>query len=137
MRTPQFLRFCAAGFAATATHVAVFVMLVEALAVPPWLAAVPAFMAAVTVSYRANRRWTFGATASGQTCFPRYLLVAAGGAGANAGMTFIVVNLLGWWYGAALAVALVAIPPATFLLAKTWVFAGKENRATTAAETEG
>lgn len=101
-----------------------FVLLVEAFAMPPLGAAVLAFLVAVTVSYKVNRRWTFGMTLmeQGGAYLNKYLLVATGGIFVNAGITYVVVNVLGYWYGFALALTLIVVPPTTFVLAKTWVF---------------
>ena len=117
-----FVRFGIVGVAATFIHVAVFSLLVELFGVAPVAASVPAFVTAMLASYGVNRRWTFAAQGSHRVHLPRYALVALIGLGLNVLITYVVVNLLGYWYGLALAVVVTVVPAATFLLNRNWAF---------------
>ena len=116
------IRFGIAGICATLTHIAVFVVLVELLALKPLWASVPAFLAALAVSYGMNYAWTFQATGPHQAMFPRFVLVALTGLGLNLVIVWLVVDLGGYWYGYALAAVIAFVPLITFLLSKWWVF---------------
>ena len=116
------LRFAVSGGLATLTHVSVFVMLVEWFAVRPLLAATPAFVVALIVSYGMNYHWTFAVTGPHRIMLPRYVAVALLGLALNLGITYVVVDKLGGWYGYALILIVLCVPLVTFLLSKFWVF---------------
>ena len=111
------------GVLATATHVAVFAALVEAGRVAPVLASVPAFLAALLLSYFANHHWTFGARGAHATHMPRFTAVSILGLCLNTAITYGVVDVLGWWYGIALAAVILIVPAFTFLLNRRWTYA--------------
>lgn len=137
MRSPLlalgFVRFGIVGLASTFIHVAVFSMLVELFGVAPVAASVPAFFTAMLASYGVNHRWTFGAQGSHRVYLPRYTLVALTGLCLNVLITYVVVNVLGYWYGFALATVVTVVPAATFLLNLNWAF--KIEPASTKQET--
>lgn len=117
-----FVRFGIVGIASTFIHVAVFSLLVELFVVAPVAASVPAFFTAMLASYSVNHRWTFGAQGSHSVHLPRYAVVALTGLGLNVLITYVVVNLLGYWYGLALAVVVTVVPAATYMLNRNWAF---------------
>jgi putative flippase GtrA len=116
------IRFAISGGLATLTHITVFVALVEWLQLRPLYASVPAFLAAVVVSYTLNYRWTFRADGPHQVLFPRFVLVALAGLVLNLLITYLVVDLGHFWYGYALVAIILIIPVTTFLLSRFWVF---------------
>ena len=116
------IRFAISGGLATLTHITVFVLLVEWLLMRPLYASVPAFLAAVGVSYGMNYRWTFDAQGPHQVMLPRFVLVALAGLGLNMLITWLVVDVGHYWYGYALAAIVVSVPLVTFSLSKWWVF---------------
>lgn len=126
MRPPllglSFVRFGIVGIASTFIHVAVFSLLVELFGVAPVAASAPAFFIAMIASYVVNHRWTFGAQGSHRIHLPRYVVVALISLGLNVLITYVVVNLLGYWYGLALAFVVSVVPAATFLLNRNWAF---------------
>ncbi len=117
-----FLRFAITGALATLTHVLVFVALVELLATAPVLANIVAFLGALLVSYGLNYHWTFGSSGEHGVMLPRYAVVAVTGLCLNVGITFLVVNVGGYWYGYALMAVVTIVPLFTFLVSKGWVF---------------
>jgi putative flippase GtrA len=116
------LRFGVSGALATATHVLVFVTLVEWLRVAPVLASVPAFCTALLVSYGLNYHWTFDARGPHGIMLPRFAVVSGSGLGLNVLITYAVVDVAGYWYGYALLLVVTVVPLLTFLLSKHWVF---------------
>lgn len=116
------LRFGVSGGLATATHVSVFVLLVEWLGLRPLLAAGPAFVLAMLVSYGMNYHWTFSVSGPHRIMLPRYVVVALLGLGLNLGITYAVVDVADDWYGYALLLVVMIVPLVTFLLSKFWVF---------------
>jgi len=121
------LRFAVSGGLATATHVLVFVMLVEWLSVRPIWAAAPAFVVALFVSYGMNYHWTFSASGLHRILLPRFVAVALLGLVLNLGITYAVVDVAHYWYGYALLLVVLLVPVMTFLLSKFWVFKEKSD----------
>jgi putative flippase GtrA len=116
------VRFALSGGLATLTHVTVFVVLVEWLTLRPVFAATPAFVFALLVSYAMNYHWTFSASAPHRIMLPRFVVVALLGLGLNLGITYVVVDVAGYWYGYALLLVVTLVPLVTFLLSHFWVF---------------
>ena len=123
-----FVRFGAFGALATLIHVVVFAVLVEKFHFAAVMASVPAFLCAMLVSYAANSKWTFRASAGHGTHLPRYAMVSLVGLGLNTLITYIVVNVMGLWYGFALMIVVTAIPVITYLLNRHWTFGGGSAR---------
>lgn len=126
LRLPLFnrslIRFGLVGTATTLIHVTVFSSLVELFEITPVAASVPAFIASMLASYGANRRWTFRAQGAHRTLLPKYAIVALGGLGLNLLITYLVVNLMGCWYGLALALVVAVVPTVTFIANRHWAF---------------
>ncbi|MCF6339055.1 MAG: GtrA family protein [Gammaproteobacteria bacterium] len=121
------LRFAVSGGLATVIHVGVFVFLVEGFALRPVLAAAPAFVFALFVSYGMNYHWTFSASAPHRIMLPRFVVVALLGLVLNLGITYAVVDVAHYWYGYALLLVVLLVPLTTFLLSKFWVFNERDN----------
>ena len=121
------LRFAVSGGLATVVHAGVFVSLVEWFALRPVLAAAPAFVFALFVSYGMNYHWTFSASAPHRVMLPRFVVVALLGLALNLGITYAVVDVAHYWYGYALLLIVLLVPLVTFLLSKFWVFNKQDN----------
>jgi len=121
------LRFAVSGGLATVIHVGIFIFLVEWFALRPVLAAAPAFVFALFVSYGMNYHWTFSASAPHRIMLPRFVVVALLGLALNLGITYAVVDVAHYWYGYALLLVVLFVPLATFLLSKFWVFNEQDN----------
>ncbi|MCK5639212.1 MAG: GtrA family protein [Gammaproteobacteria bacterium] len=115
-------RFGVTGVLATATHTLVMVAFVEWLEVSPVFAVIPAFLAALLVSYVFNYRWTFKASAPHRIMLPRFLLVALNGLMLNLLIIYWVVDVANYWYGYGLILVVIIVPLITFALSKFWVF---------------
>ncbi len=116
------LRFGVSGALATLCHVTVFVLLVEWFGTRPVLAAGPAFLLAMLVSYGMNYHWTFTVSGPHRLLLPRFTAVALLGLGLNLGITYLVVDILHGWYGYALLLVIMIVPLVAFSLSKFWVF---------------
>ena len=116
------LRVAVSGGLATVMHVGVFVFLVEWFALRPVLAATPAFVFALFVSYGMNYHWTFSASSPHRRMLPRFIMVALLGLALNLGITYAVVDVGHYWYGYALLLIIFFVPLMTFFLSKFWVF---------------
>ncbi len=107
---------------ATLTHVLVFIFAVELLGMRPVIAVVIAFLLALILSYFGHLRWTFNAASSHGSQLVRFFVVAVLGLGANASITYLIVDVFYYWYGLALVLTITAVPILTFYLSKYWVF---------------
>lgn len=114
--------FAGVGVLATLLHVAVAALAHWALGLAPQGANLAGFAVASAVTYYGNQRWTFGGRARHAAAARRFPVMAAASLGASSLVTWLATALLGWSYGAALALVAVTVPGLTFLLAKIWVF---------------
>ena len=127
------LRFGVSGVVATATHVILFASLVELLSVAPVVATSFAFCVSLLVSYGLNYHWTFAASGSHRVMLPRYAAVATLGLALNIAITYVIVDIFGYWYGYALMAVISVVPLMSFFLSKFWAF-GDNRRADTQGE---
>ncbi len=118
----QFIKFGIAGLAATLIHVLVVFILVEMAGWNPVLATFPAFLFALAGSYLINHRWTFAAMGEHGRHFPRYAVIAMMGLGLNLLLMALAVNVLHLGYAWGLALVLMVVPLAGFLLQRNWSF---------------
>jgi putative flippase GtrA len=120
--TRQILRFGLIGGLATLAHLSVAVALVEGAAFPVLRANALAFLAALLLSYLGNRIWTFDGGGTHRRDFSRFALVALTCLAVNQAIVYGAVEALGWDYRLALAIVVLVIPAASFLLNRQWVF---------------
>lgn len=124
----QLARFCLVGGSGYVVNLAVFALCLAAGS-GHRVAAVAAFLVAVTNNFVWNRRWTFDASdghAGGQAA--RFLTVSV----LAFGLSFVLLELLaegGWGPGGlpelgAQAVAIIAVTPVSFAGNRLWTFSG-------------
>lgn len=89
----QFVRFAAIGVAATATHYAILIALVEAGGQRPLLATTIGFCFGTLVSYALNRRYTFQAGNAGAWSFAKFFILYAVGMALNAAIMAGLIDL--------------------------------------------
>jgi putative flippase GtrA len=119
-----FFWYTLAGGMATAVHYIVLVVLVELFDLSPAPSAVLGALCGAAVSYILNRRLTFPGTVVGhRLAVIRFLLVAAAGAALNGGLVWAGVQLLGWHYLLAQALATIVVLGLSYRLNRSWTFA--------------
>lgn len=118
--------FAAVGLTATGVHVAVALALRGLAGLAPLSANLAAYLCAVGVSYLGNARLTFGRPAMDRGQFLRFLVVSLLGLACTQGLTWLLVERLGWPFAWGLAVVAVATPAMTFTAAKLWAFASPD-----------
>ncbi len=130
MRNPrhwmQLLRFCAVGASGYVVNLAVFALCVHALDLDDRLAAVAAFLVAVTNNFAWNRVWTFDSP-EGRRRFQalRFLAVSIGAFLFGAVILEALVSGAGADPLPAQAVSIVCATPLSFLGNKLWSFRGR------------
>lgn len=120
----RFLKFALTGAMAAAVHLVSVLVLVESAAMAPLRANLAGFALAFLCSYAGHRRLAFRDNAARhRQALPRFLLVAVAGLALNQLLFALLLAYAGlpWLLALALVIVLVAI--ATFLLSRAWAFA--------------
>ncbi|MDX8405476.1 MAG: GtrA family protein [Mariprofundus sp.] len=120
--TGQILRFGLVGIMATTTHISTVLLLVEQGDWGPLWANCVAFSLAVCVSFTGHYHWTFNASSSYATAFPKFITVALLGLGLNQTIMFSLLSILGLDYRLGLAAVIMVVPAIIFLASKYWAF---------------
>lgn len=120
----QFFWYLVSGGIATAVHYAVLVALVELSGLSPAPSAAIGTLCGACVSYLLNRRTTFRTSSAGHGhAVPRFTAIVLLGAFLNGVLVWLGVNILGWHYLLAQALAIVLVVGLTFRLNRIWTFA--------------
>ncbi len=117
----QLTRFGLVGIAATLVHIGV-AWLVHATGASPLLANAAGFLAAFALSYLGHFYWTFSQREGHPKRLPRFVVVAGVGFALSNAIVWGAVVLVGAPFELALAVILVSVPTATWLLSRLWAF---------------
>ena len=114
--------FAVVGAVATLTHVAAATTARELGHLAPLQATFVGYLTAVGVSYFGNARLTFRRRALHGPQFMRFVVVSLLGLGVSMGLTWLLVQRLGWAFIAAQCVVAVAVPVLSFVLSRAWAF---------------
>ena len=118
----QLRRFAGVGLAATLLHVAT-ALAASRLGLSPQAANAAGFAAALGLSYLGHGRFTFAADLEHRRHGPRFLATAGLGLVLSSALTQAIAVWLGAPFAVAMGVVALAVPAATFLLCRLWVFA--------------
>lgn len=117
------VRFALVGALATAVHFVVAVLLVRAAGWTPPVANIGGFAAAFVVSFVGQWRFTFAAGAlPWQRVLPRYFAISVAAFAVNAAAYGLLLRHSPLRFDVALALVLVAVAGATFVLSRAWAF---------------
>ncbi|SHI59067.1 GtrA family protein [Wenxinia saemankumensis] len=119
----QMLRFGAVGLAATIVHAAAALAAQAALGLPDLAANLAGFAAAVGVSYLGHARVTFRRPGADAGQALRFLCVAGLALAVSSAIT-LAADRAGLDFALAMALVVLIVPPANYLAAKAWAFAG-------------
>ncbi len=119
----QLTRFAGVGAAATLVHVIVALFFSAVLEFPPQAANGAGFLAAVTFSYLGHGQFTFAAQLEHRFHAPRFLAASGLGLVLSSTITHVMTAWLDAPFAWAMGIVAVAVPVATFVLFKIWVFA--------------
>lgn len=117
--------FIAVGCTAAALHFAVVLALVHWLSLPPLVANVGGWLLALGVSFIGHWRLSFAdqRAPAGRAAL-RFVAVSAGAFAVNEAVYALLLGFSGVGYQLALAITLVAVAFATFVLSRHWAFRG-------------
>ena len=114
--------FAVVGGLATLTHVAFALAARKLAGLTPLEANLVGYLAAVGVSYLGNARFTFRRAVLHGPQFVRFVVVSLAGLALTQGLTWLLVERLGWPFWAGLGVVAVAVPALSFVLQRIWAF---------------
>jgi putative flippase GtrA len=123
----QFLKFGVVGALATATHVSLYVLLVEWPELDPLTSNFLAFCVALLVTFLGNYHWTFAEEVrSGKLkrlrSFLKLSLAALTGLALNSAIVVLIVDILRLEYLLAIPFMVTLVPVVTFLITRLWAF---------------
>jgi len=118
----QVSRFAGIGALATIVHVVTALLAAELFRLAPQAANGSGFAVAVTLSYFGHGKITFGASLEHRFHAPRFLAVSTFGWAISSAITEVISVRLGAPLAIAMGVVALAVPAATFLVCKFWVF---------------
>ena len=117
------VRYGIAGVAATIVYAGTVAALVELAGTGPVAAAALATLLVMVSSYAVNRAWVFDTDRPHASAFGRFAGASALSIALNAGLMYLSVQVLGWWYVAGLALTTAVVPPTNFVINYLWCFA--------------
>ena len=120
----QLVRFAIVGASGYVVNLGVFTALVHGASVDYKLAAVAAFVVALSNNFVWNRAWTFSDASGGHAGFQaaRFCVVSLAAFGFNLVVLFALVEGIGMQKVLAQAIAIAAATPMNFLGNKLWSF---------------
>jgi putative flippase GtrA len=119
--------FLVVGGAAALVHQVVVIALVETSLVAPSAANVPGFLTAWLVSYVGHRRFTFRSNAPHARSAPRFFAISLTAFFVNQAMYMTLLKATPLHYAVALFLTLLTVAAGTFVLSRSWAFAGESN----------
>lgn len=120
---PPALRFIAIGCAAAAVHFSVVWLLVEHSGMGPLVANVLGWLVAFGVSFAGHYHWTFAHHAvHWRAALPRFFALSAMGFAVNEAAYALALRFSPWRYDVLLALVLIGVAFATYVLGKLWAF---------------
>jgi len=118
----RILRFGGVGIVATLTYVVVTTALIELLAASIMTATVIGNLTAILVSYFGHLHVTFQVPPYHRIFLPRFLFTAAVGMLINVGIAWLFSVVFAIPYQAIIAIVLVALPLASYLVSRYWIY---------------
>ena len=117
----QLGRFASVGLAATLLHVVV-ALTSSRFGLSPQAANAAGFASALGLSYVGHGRFTFGTELEHHRHGPRFLATAALGLVLSSALTQVIAVWIGAPFAVAMGAVALAVPGATFVLCRIWVF---------------
>lgn len=119
----QLMRFAGVGGLATLVHVCVALIANSVFGLEGLAANFAGFTAAVLLSYFGHARITFQTRPDHAQHMPRFLFVSLVGLLTSSSVVWLITERLGHGFGLSMVLVAIAVPLASFLAMKFWVFA--------------
>ena len=110
------------GMLSTVVHVLSGLLAHYRAGLSPFNANIVAYCAGFLVSYFGHRNFTFRSPGRISRSMPRFLAIALAGLLMSQAIVWLVVSMAGLAYWFALAVIVMTVPPATYVLGRIWAF---------------
>ena len=118
----KFAAYVVAGFAATATHYVVMVVLINQLRLPEVVASSIGFLAGACVKYPLNYWAVFASEQAHHVAIPRFIISLAIGFALNALLFAILLRALDVHYMVSQVLTTGTVLFVNYLLARYWIF---------------
>ena len=119
----QLVRFAGVGGLATLVHVCVALFANSVFGLEGLAANFAGFIAAVLLSYFGHAKITFQAQADHTQHMPRFLFVSLVGLMTSSSVVWLITERMGQGFGLSMVLVAIAVPMASFVAMKFWVFA--------------
>ena len=103
-------------------HFSILALLIEAMKQDPVMSSSIAFVLTIIILYFLSYTFVFQSSSNHTSAVPRFLIVSLVAFCLNAGVMYLTVNVLGWWYVWGQLSAVMVVPPVNFLLNSYWTF---------------
>ena len=124
----QLMRFAGVGGLATLVHVSVALIANSVFGLEGLTANFAGFTAAVLLSYFGHARITFQTRPDHTQHMPRFLFVSLVGLMTSSSVVWLITERMGQGFGLSMVLVAIAVPLASFLAMKFWVFAQHRQR---------
>jgi putative flippase GtrA len=103
-------------------HFSILALLIEVMKQDPVMSSSIGFVLTIIILYFLSYTFVFQSSNNHASAVPRFLIVALVAFCLNAGVMYLTVNVLGWWYVWGQLSAVMVVPPVNFLLNSYWTF---------------
>lgn len=118
----MFVKFLGIGGIATALQYVLLAIMVELLGINAVIASTLAYVASSVANYMMNYYFTFSSTAGHRQAASKFAVVVCCGLGINAGVMFILLNVVGLHYLAAQICATLVVLICNYIAHKHWTY---------------
>lgn len=118
----RFVFYNLAGVAGTGLYMFLMFLLVRFFGMSAVAGASISYVFLILFTYAANARFVFKDRKNAYPALIRFAAVSVIGFLLNAGIMYLTVNVLGWWYASSLLIAVAVVPAVNFLLHNYWSF---------------
>ena len=124
----RFAKFCAVGFLGMLTDLSVMAFFVELAGLNIYLSNCLSFVAAVTVTFLLNKKWTFkDRPDAGPGQYLQFFAVSLGGLAWALLLLHLFVDNLHWWYIYAKLLITILVSFWNFIVNNIWTFRLKSS----------
>lgn len=122
----QFFLFAVAGLIATATHMAVVVILVEMQVTNATVASAPAYIIANITGFFLNKYIVYRSKEKAHREYVLYFIISTGGFFANLGIMYVLTEIFSVWYPLAVIFVSGFLMVWSFVMHRLFTFANRQ-----------
>ena len=118
----RFVLYNIVGIIGTALYLLLLILLVQFLKIDAVLSSSISYVFLILFVYTANKLFVFKTIDKTYASLLKFAIVSVVGFFLNAGIVYLTVNVLGWWYVSSLLIALFIVPASNSLMHNYWSF---------------